>query len=681
MKSWTFADVAAHWDSVAYDKSNAGIDSHLRRFTDSAPLFAIATNAQVLDIDCRTANGTIFFQKKYPTATFSCIAMAESFLHIAQEKLLAKGISARVSQLHNLPLSCADNHFDTVLCYESIEHVPDPHAFVAELARVLKPNGTIVLTTPNRLWEPVHWLSATFKLDHGEGPHRMLPRKELIKCIEGNSLHIQIERTFVLVPVGPKWLLNFGRWIETILPECIMRMIALRRTFICRKTGTHDIWYEKLQADILSASLDTGCGTSVGVSNGTLRYEEKNGELTIVRTDKPDPVPQASYDASPARFCDYPSLNQAIFGKLPGNWLCGVVDQSYVGHASEESVRRKGASGGVITAMLLHLLETKRITGAVCLRVGKEKPWQASPVIARTKEEILACAGSVYSATPTNIILGELEHETGPLAYIGLPDQVAAIRKLQRMNHPSVRAIKYVFGPYTGTQMSFEAIRSFLCSHGVTSEVEIVDLKYRAGEWPGHLQITLKNGRVLKAEKFHYNYLIPFFITSASLQIPDFTNELTDISVGDAWSPKYEERRGGYSVILARSDQGKKLLEEMRSQRLLTLENVSLDEALDMHGHMLDFKKRGSFIRNSWKKIRPDFGYRPAHFPTSRIAVEWCLRCIFGICKTSAARWTVEHLPLSIVGPVFNVLRKTWKSASKPTKRKGLREMEFLIKS
>ena len=679
MNMWTFADVAAHWDSVAYDESNAKIDSYLRRFFDSAPLFTIPANAQVLDVDCRTGNGTIFFKNKYPSASFTCLAMAGSFARIAMEKIGKNGMHTSVTHLQSLPLPAASQQFDTILCYETIEHVPDPRAFIAELARVLKHSGTLVLTTPNRLWEPVHWLSATFKLDHGEGPHRMLPRKELIGYIEMNGLQIQTERTFVLIPAGPKWLLAFGKWIESILPEYIMRIIALRRTFICRKSGTQDIWYEKLQADILSTGLDTFCGTSVGVSNGTLRYEEKDGELQIVRTEKSDPVPEASYTASPARFCDYPALNRSVFGKLPENWLCGVVEKSFVGHASEESVRRTGASGGVITAILIHLLETKRITGAICLKVGKEKPWKASPVIARTKEEVLTCAGSVYSATPTNTILAELENEAGPLAYIGLPDQVAAIRKLQQMNHPSVKAIKYIFGPYTGTQMSFEAIRSFLRSHGITSEEEITDLQYRAGEWPGHLQITLKNGRVLQAEKFHYNYLIPFFITDASLQIPDFTNELTDISVGDAWSPKYEARRGGYSVILGRSKIGTELLEEMRSQRLLNLEDISLDEALDMHGHMLDFKKRGSFIRNGWKKIQPDYGYRPAHIPASRIAVEWCLRCIFGICRTKTARWTVEHLPLSIVGPAFNVLRKTWKSASKPTKRKGLKNMVFIV--
>ncbi len=235
MKSWSFADVAAHWDSVSYDESNARIDSHLRRFTDSAPLFSIPAHARVLDTDCRTANGTIFFQKTYPTASFICMAMAGSFARIAGEKLKAHGISAPVTHLQSLPLEAASEQFDVVLNYETIEHVPDPTAFIAELARVLKKGGTLILTTPNRLWEPVHWFSATFKLDHGEGPHRMLPRKELIRCIESNGLAIQTERTFVLIPAGPKWLLSFGKWIESVLPESIMRVIALRRTFVCRK--------------------------------------------------------------------------------------------------------------------------------------------------------------------------------------------------------------------------------------------------------------------------------------------------------------------------------------------------------------------------------------------------------------------------------------------------------------
>lgn len=236
MKTWTFADVAAHWNSVSYDESNKGIDSHLRRFTDSEPFFVMKDAARVLDIDCRTANGTIFFQKKHPSAKFTCLAMAESFVKASQEKLRQQKIDAEITLLENLPLGNADLHFDMILCYETIEHVPSPGAFLSELHRVLKPGGILVLTTPNLLWEPVHWLSATFKWDHGEGPHRMLPRQELLWLFRTHGFKVITERTFVLIPAGPHWLLAFGRWLERVFPEFILRMLALRRTFICKRT-------------------------------------------------------------------------------------------------------------------------------------------------------------------------------------------------------------------------------------------------------------------------------------------------------------------------------------------------------------------------------------------------------------------------------------------------------------
>lgn len=45
--------------------------------------------------------------------------------------------------------------FDTVVSFETIEHVPDPDQFVAECARVLKPEGLFIVSTPNRaLWSP-----------------------------------------------------------------------------------------------------------------------------------------------------------------------------------------------------------------------------------------------------------------------------------------------------------------------------------------------------------------------------------------------------------------------------------------------------------------------------------------------------------------------------------------------
>lgn len=53
----------------------------------------------------------------------------------------------------NLPLltGIADNSFDTIICFQVIEHIENDGLLLQEIKRVLKPGGSIFLTTPNKL--------------------------------------------------------------------------------------------------------------------------------------------------------------------------------------------------------------------------------------------------------------------------------------------------------------------------------------------------------------------------------------------------------------------------------------------------------------------------------------------------------------------------------------------------
>lgn len=51
----------------------------------------------------------------------------------------------------------ADGAFDVVLSVEGIEHLGSPRAFVTELARVLRPGGRLILSTPNVLSVRSRW--------------------------------------------------------------------------------------------------------------------------------------------------------------------------------------------------------------------------------------------------------------------------------------------------------------------------------------------------------------------------------------------------------------------------------------------------------------------------------------------------------------------------------------------
>ena len=47
------------------------------------------------------------------------------------------------------PLGFKDESFDFVITFQVIEHIDDDAAFVREIARVLRPGGRMILTTPN----------------------------------------------------------------------------------------------------------------------------------------------------------------------------------------------------------------------------------------------------------------------------------------------------------------------------------------------------------------------------------------------------------------------------------------------------------------------------------------------------------------------------------------------------
>ena len=58
------------------------------------------------------------------------------------------GVKAKVADLSK-KIPFASNSFDLIICTEMIEHVADPDTLLKEIRRVLKPDGTLLLTTPN----------------------------------------------------------------------------------------------------------------------------------------------------------------------------------------------------------------------------------------------------------------------------------------------------------------------------------------------------------------------------------------------------------------------------------------------------------------------------------------------------------------------------------------------------
>lgn len=429
----------------------------------------------------------------------------------------------------------------------------------------------------------------------------------------------------------------------------------------------------------VDAGTCVGCGACVACDGSYTSRMEDTQFGPVPYFTETSYVPDWFEGCCPGIKINYPDLYKSHFGALPENWLVGHMEKVRTGFSNEPIIRQAGASGGVLTQILIYLLESGRVDAVIIAQHGVYSPETASAIIATSRKQIIDGAQSVYIPVSMLDILKKLDVEK-KYAITCLPEQSAALRVMQINGHAPANQIKYVLGPYTGTALYPAAIKCFLNSKRVKKNDPVTSLQWRAGEWPGYLEIITQSGRVIRTPKVYYNFLIPFFITRASLQSMDFTNEFADVAVGDAWSPAFEEEGGGHSVVVTRSSEMEAIVSEMCNCKLLALREVDPLKASDMHGHMLDFKKRGGWLRNQWRRktgrLAPNYGYAPSHIPFSRVVVECVISTIFALGQTHFSRFLVACIPEGIIGPIFNKLRLGWKRASRPTKRKGLSNFE-----
>lgn len=239
-KNWSLKEVGKFWDSVTdYDDINENAYSYYRRFTNSwglcKDLVKDRDNMIMLDIQSRTGKSTDFWFRKGLIKKSYLVDFSDFLLGIAGKRLEKTNFDYELVKIIDYTLPFDDDFFDFITTYETVEHIGDVNFYMREMSRVLKPNGIMVLTCPNILWEPVHWLAAILNIHHSEGPHNFLRRKKLFKSFSNNNLKVLKENSTVILPFNNRMLININEKMEKLLATKILRVITLRRSFILQK--------------------------------------------------------------------------------------------------------------------------------------------------------------------------------------------------------------------------------------------------------------------------------------------------------------------------------------------------------------------------------------------------------------------------------------------------------------
>lgn len=105
------------------------------------------TGRHVVDCACGCGIGSEYFIKAQP-ASFHGFDAEPQAIERARKSLAARDGVFVVADALSLPIS--DGGMDVFISLETIEHIKDDISFVKEAARVLKPGGFFICSTPNR---------------------------------------------------------------------------------------------------------------------------------------------------------------------------------------------------------------------------------------------------------------------------------------------------------------------------------------------------------------------------------------------------------------------------------------------------------------------------------------------------------------------------------------------------
>lgn len=305
---------------------------------------------------------------------------------------------------------------------------------------------------------------------------------------------------------------------------------------------------------------------------------------------------------------DYDAIGCGLFGPdYRFGALMGSVRGACIANATNREVRTAGASGGVVTQILIHLLETGRIKGALVTVGNPDEPSQGKGIIARTQDDLLRSAQSRYTTAPSLAALLDIRNEDGPFALVGLPCQVHAVRRRQLADPRWRKRVPYLIGLLCHYNIPFTATReaaAMLAPAGARL-VRAFSRQRDATGWPNNtLELWYSDGSKWRSPVGPaqiFNILSRVSKLGRCLTCMDATAEFSDISIGDPWIRndrggwKYEHP-DGYSSVIVRTEQGEALLREAQHAGKIELRPIPPAEIeAGQHAMITEKKRRVAF--------------------------------------------------------------------------------------
>jgi len=344
---------------------------------------------------------------------------------------------------------------------------------------------------------------------------------------------------------------------------------------------------------ILASDLCIGCGLCEAVSSDKSCVMQINEKGFYVPTFLGSTDTEVSQKI--AQIC--PGINVTGNGSAD---VWGPIQTLTEAWAIDDRLRKKGSSGGTISALATYLLRESKVDAVLQVGVKDGEYLYNQLKVSKTEQDVYSNAASRYApALVFHKILDVFNASKDVYAFVGKPCDIACMQNLLKAYPQYQGRVKYYIALFCAGMPSYEGTQEVIKTFHKQSEP--VALKYRGDGWPGNFEAKFADGSIsTMSYNDSWGKILGKYLGFRCKICPDGIGLLADISVGDSWNTKdgYPDftEADGKSFMMVRTTAG------------LDLMNGAIEMGY-LHTNSLD-KSRVSQLQPYQYKRRLLVGYR-----------------------------------------------------------------------
>ncbi len=387
---------------------------------------------------------------------------------------------------------------------------------------------------------------------------------------------------------------------------------------------------EKLNNTVIKGGYCIGCGICTTVNNSPFKMNlDKFSRLQATM----DNSINLQDDAEVLDICPFSDMSEnedEIGESLYGNENkkhdeLGYIGSTFAGYVSEKKFRNKGSSGGMGTWILAQLLNQNLVDGIIHVKPSEGKVL-FKYAISRTLEEVSEGSSSRYYPIEMSQVIDMVKNKPGRYAVVGLPCFIKGIRLLAKQDSIINERIKFCVGLFCGHLKSSHFASMWAWQLGMQPDkLERINFRHKLDNAnASRYAVEIKgeiNGKETSIVSPPLNELYGsswgwgFFKYKACDYCDDVVAETADISIGDAWLPKYVKDSNGTNVIVVRNRLLLEIVNKGRNEKRLNFEEISPEEVVQSQSSGFNHRRAGLAYRlflkdqsNEWrptKRVKP----------------------------------------------------------------------------